>query len=228
MTDSQTAQHAQSISNPGATSTSGSRTLIVAGLVIVAGVITIAVGLRGGDSTGRVNVLSAEFALLVPEFSLIESSGRKVSRDDLLGKVWVADFIFSRCSGPCPTLSQNMHLFELALEGEPDARFVTLTLDPANDTPEVLADYARRFHADPQRWLFLTGDDQPAIHQLVEKGFLQAVKAATADAPIVHSTYFVLVDRAGRMRGFFDGLDAESRSRVPAAVRALLAEPRPQ
>jgi len=161
----------------------------------------------------------------VPDFSLIERDGRTVTRADLLGQVWVADFIFANCSGPCPTLTARMRSIELALtEREPDVKLVSFTLDPLRDTPEVLQDYAKRFHADPKRWLFLTGNDEPAVHALVEKGFLLPVIPATETNPLIHSNYFVVVDRGGRIRAFHDGLDPNSKPRVLRDIRKLLRE----
>ena len=166
-----------------------------------------------------------ETAAAVPPFTLVDHRGEQITLSDLLGKVWVADFVFTRCSGPCPTLSHHLASLQYEFADQPDLKLVTFTLDPVNDTPQVMAEYARRFHADPSRWLFLTGHDEKAMHELVEKGFLQSVQAATDNAPIIHSTYFVVVDRAGRMRSFHDGLDRNSRAALIAAVKALLAEP---
>ena len=169
-------------------------------------------------------LVPVESASTVPDFSLTDQQGRTIGAKQLHGQVWVADFVFTRCSGPCPTLSHHMGNLQGEFVRDADVKLVTFTLDPVNDTQPVMADYARRFHADDARWLFLTGPDERAMHELVEKGFLQSVRAATADAPIVHSTYFVVVDRQGRMRAFHDGLDPESRGSLVASVRALLAE----
>ncbi len=161
----------------------------------------------------------------VPDFSLIERSGKTVTRADLLGRVWLADFVFTRCSGPCPTLSARMHSLQLALADHPRVQLVTFTLDPENDTPAVLADYARRFHADEQRWWFLTGKDQETVHKFVEEGMKQTVIPAKGDQPIIHSEYIVIIDRAGHIRAAHGGVDAASKPLILRDVQKLLAEP---
>ena len=161
----------------------------------------------------------------VPEFSLIGADGRNVTNADLRGNVWIADFVFARCSGPCPTLSARMQSLQSALVDHAEVKLVTFTLDPINDTPSVMADYAKRFHADPSRWWFLTGDDEAAMHDLVEKGLKQTVIPAQDDRPIIHSVYILVIDRAGRIRSAHDGLDPKSKGLLLRDVKTLLAEP---
>jgi len=106
----------------------------------------------------------------VPDFALIEGSGQSVTRADLLGKVWIASIIFTRCAEECPLVSNHMARLQATFAAEPDVRLVSLTVDPAYDTPEVLTRYAQSFAAQPQRWLFLTGD-KATIYRLVREGF---------------------------------------------------------
>jgi cytochrome oxidase Cu insertion factor (SCO1/SenC/PrrC family) len=88
-----------------------------------------------------------------------------------------------------------------------------------------MADYARRFHADPRRWWFLTGKDQATVHKFVEEGMKQTVIPAKGDQPIIHSEYIVIIDRAGRIRAAHVGVDPESKPLILRDVRKLLAEP---
>jgi len=106
----------------------------------------------------------------VPDFALIERSGQSVTRADLLGKVWIASIIFTRCAEECPLVSNHMARLQATFAAEPDVRLVSITVDPAYDTPEVLTRYAQSFAAQPQRWLFLTGD-KAMIYRLVREGF---------------------------------------------------------
>ena len=161
----------------------------------------------------------------VPEFSLIGADGRTVTNADLRPNVWIADFVFTRCSGPCPTLSARMQSLQTALADRPQVKLVTVTLDPKNDTPLVMAAYAKRFHAEPNRWWFLTGDDEAAMHNLVEKGLKQTVIPAKGDQPIIHSEYIIVIDRVGRIRSAHGGLDPESKRLLLRDVKTLLAEP---
>jgi cytochrome oxidase Cu insertion factor (SCO1/SenC/PrrC family) len=94
----------------------------------------------------------------VPDFTLTERSGKIVTKADLLGKMWIADFVFTRCSGPCPQLSARMQRLQLHFKNEPNLKLVTFSLDPTVDTPSVLHDYAKRFHAE--RWWFLTTEKE--------------------------------------------------------------------
>src|SRR5207249_82727 len=93
----------------------------------------------------------------VRPFSLIERSGQTVEHSDLLGKVWVAGFVFTRCSGSCPQISATMARLQKELAGQPDVVLVSFTVDPEYDTSKVLREYAESYQADPKRWLFLTG-----------------------------------------------------------------------
>src|SRR5579862_3277728 len=144
----------------------------------------------------------------LPDFELTERSGAKVRLADLKGKVWLADFIYTTCPGPCPIISRHLAAMkEQALAGD-GVRFVSISMDPESDTPAVLQKYAERFHAPADQWLFLTGDKQK-VQDLVRNGFLLAMVDAQAQAgqPIIHSTKLALVDKQGVIRGFYEGVD---------------------
>ena len=158
----------------------------------------------------------------LPSFVLTERNGKPLSLSDLRGKVWVADFFFTTCPGPCPRMSARMAELQRSLANEPDSRLVSITVDPSTDTPVVLSDYASRFHAQSDRWYFLTGN-KPDIHRLAKEGFL----VGGVDDVLLHSTRFMLVDRMGRLRGYYDSSDEESLENLLADVRMLLKEPSP-
>ena len=148
-----------------------------------------------------------------PDFELTERSGRTASSSELAGKVWVADFIFTTCAGPCPLMSTHMAALQRAV-ADLDVQLVSFTVDPERDTPEILAEYAARYKADPERWLFLTGAKQ-ALYDMIQKGFLLAVDDGTVveggkpgPGIITHSVKFVLVDQQGRIRGYYSGEEA--------------------
>jgi protein SCO1/2 len=144
---------------------------------------------------------------IVGDFVLTERSGRSVSKADLLGKIWIASFEFVRCTQGCPQISATLAQLQSELAPYPDVRLVTFTVDPEHDRPEELREYARHYHADPERWLFLTGDEK-TIYQLLENSFHLPVQKNTASDPgnaVLHSPKLVLVDRHGRIRGYFDG-----------------------
>ena len=110
----------------------------------------------------------------VPDFSLIQRDGRQVTLADLRGKVWIANFIYTHCTDTCPLQSAQMARLQEELKTEPDFRLVSITVDPEQDTPETLSEYATRFGADRERWLFLTGNKR-AIYALAVEGFRLSV-----------------------------------------------------
>lgn len=143
---------------------------------VLAGTITamiIGVGLfvmlgRGLPGPASTEILEPLWE--VPTFNLVERSGRSVTKSDLLGMVWIADFIFTGCVDACPLLSHLMSKLQTTFASDADFRLVSISLDPVHDTPAVLSQYANRFHAHPQRWLFLTGDKKH-IYDLTRSGF---------------------------------------------------------
>jgi protein SCO1/2/putative membrane protein len=156
----------------------------------------------------------------VGDFSLTECSGRTVTAADLRGKVWVASFQFTRCTGPCPQVSRTMKRLQDELADRPDLLLVTFTVDPEHDNPEELTRYAERLGAGPDRWLFLTGKEDE-VYRLCKDGFHVFAKPNTGaerqpGAEVAHDTRLVVVDRAGHVRGYFDGLP-DSRSPTPEA-----------
>src|SRR3954465_7347630 len=113
----------------------------------------------------------------VDDFSLTERSGKQVQRSDLSGKVWVADFVFPRCAGPCAQVSANMAHLQKQLAGRTGVVLVSFTVDPDYDTPKVLSRYADRYEADPERWLFLTGKVSEVYPLIVNSFHLGVVKS---------------------------------------------------
>lgn len=138
---------------------------------------------------------------VVPEFSFTSQTGETVTRDDLAGQVWVANFIFTRCEGPCPVMTSRMRELQSAIEGKGgDVTLVSVTVDPEYDTPEVLREYAEKHGADPEVWKFLTGDPEE-VTEFIQKGMLQPLAEGPDGLP-VHSQLFVVVDAQGKIRSF--------------------------
>ena len=159
----------------------------------------------------------------VGDFTLTDQDGRTVRPSDprLAGKVWIASFIFTHCSGPCPRVTATMARLQDEFAGAPDVRLLTFTVDPEHDTPEVLKKYAASFGADPARWLFLTGQEAD-VYRLENDGFkVGAVKNPDAHASpgdaVSHSTFLAVVDRHGVVRGYFDGVPELSDGGSPRA-----------
>ena len=147
-------------------------------------------GRRGSDSAAVRNL---------SEFKFTERNGKEVSLKGLEGKVWVASFFFASCPGFCTQMNQEIARLQTELKDD-DVTFVSITVDPRNDTPEKLATYADHFQADPQRWLFLSGPFEDA-HELGEKIFKVTV------VPKDHTDRLILVDRDGKVRGTYRSLE---------------------
>ena len=160
----------------------------------------------------------------LPDFALTAVTVDGTSPFDLRamrGRAWIAGFVYTRCAGPCPMLTANMAALQKKL---PKAiGLLSVTVDPDNDSPEVLTLYARKFGADPQRWFFLTGEKTELI-RLVRDGFLLPVVENAAAAPgerVAHSTKLVLVDADARVRGWYDGEDQAALDALAADARKL-------
>jgi protein SCO1/2 len=156
----------------------------------------------------------------VPEFTLINQDGKNFGSADLRGKVWIADFVYSTCPGPCPMISTRMSELQKPLE-KTDVHLVSFTVDPARDTPQVLRTYAEKLQAEPGRWDFLTGP-QSTIYNLSRNGFKLAV-GEEKGVPI-HSTRMILVDRHGAIRGYYDAVEPDAVTNLVADTTHLLRE----
>ena len=161
-----------------------------------------------------------DIRIALPDFSFTERSGQALSMKDLLGRVWIADFIFTSCAGPCPLMSRHMQRLQTDLADLELLRLVSFTVDPDRDTPEVLRAYGERYDADPQRWLFLTGP-MDRIYDIAIKGFKITVEAARENNQIIHDTRFILVDAAGVIRGYYDSTSTEALERLRRDASAL-------
>jgi protein SCO1/2 len=159
----------------------------------------------------------------VPSFALVDQTGKPFSRADLDGKVWVGDFIFTSCSEVCPRLSAEMASLQRFLRGYSGAALVSISVDPERDTVERLRAYADGFHADASLWHFLTGD-AGAVKEAVVRGFKIGVdREPEGDSfAIVHGSRFVLVDRTGAIRGYYDPNEPKEMTQLRAALEGLL------
>ncbi len=196
------------------------------GIGILAVVVFGAVGWFFGDPGRQASGRALPVGPAIPDFSLTRQDGGTITLDDLKGSICVIDFIFTRCAGPCPKLTARMRSLQLAMKDWPEpARLVSVTLDPEYDRPGVLRRYAKLFHIDLDTWWLLTGDRQEQVHRLVRTGFLQTVLPAHEDSPLIHSTHFIITDRAGRIRASYDGMEPGSKPLILRDVKTLLAEP---
>lgn len=164
----------------------------------------------------------------LPQFSLLDEDAKPVHRDDLLGKVWIADFVFTSCADACPRMQSKMKSLQERLRPASqggNVGLLSVSVDPERDTPERLQQYAKAFGQRKGQWRYLTGD-QREVERTVVKGFhiaMAKVPSGNADPhleafDILHGEKFVLVDQRGRIRGFYDADDPDAILRDARAL----------
>jgi cytochrome oxidase Cu insertion factor (SCO1/SenC/PrrC family) len=159
----------------------------------------------------------------VPVFQLTNQNGQPFGSAQLSGKIWIADFIYTTCPGPCPMISNRMSELQKPLE-KTDVHLVSFSVDPEKDTPEVLRGYAEKLQAESGRWDFLTGA-KSAVFKVSQDGFKLAVSdGSDAQGIPVHSTRLVLIDRHAQIRGYYDATEPEAITKLLADTNHLLRE----
>lgn len=175
----------------------------------------------------------------IPSFQLLDQTQQKFGSEDLKGKVWVGDFIFTSCAMTCPLLTQRMkgiqnyYKDELSEKELAKVRIVSFSVDPERDTPERLAAYAKEYGADPKIWVFLTGP-LSEVTQTVVQGFKISMGKVAPEGSlgklsegeifdVVHGEKFVLVDAQGKIRGYYDS-DRNGLKKILADLKLLLRE----
>ena len=148
----------------------------------------------------------------VSDFKLYDTNGEIFSFKDLQGKVWIADFIFTTCGSVCPMMTKNMAALHRSFALVNQVEMVSISVNPENDTPEVLSQFAQRYHADTKKWHFLTGDRGEITRVSVE-----IFKVGSVDQPVFHSDRIILVDQGGRIRGYYQGTN-------PREINALFRD----
>ena len=152
------------------------------------------------------------------DFDLVNEQSENFGLANLAGKIWVADFIFTTCAGPCPLMSQRMAALQRSFRPQLQFRLVSFSVNPEYDTPEVLSAYGQQYGAAADRWTFLTGTPED-IQDVAVNGF----RLGSVEEPIYHSTVFTLVDGRGRIRGYYDSNDAQILESLEEHIQLLLA-----
>jgi len=155
----------------------------------------------------------------VPDFEFTDSNGETITREDMEGKVWVADFIFTTCTMACPIMTGNMNLIHKSFKDDNNVRIISISVYPEYDTPEVLKEYASRYNANTDRWHFLTGPEE-SVKNIIKTGF----KIGDYEDIIFHSEKFALVDVNGNIRGYYSGMETEDMSKLKKDIKRLLRE----
>jgi protein SCO1 len=153
---------------------------------------------------------------LVPHFVMTDSEGLPFDSRQLGDKVWIADFIYTQCPGPCPMMSSQMHQLSERLKDDPDVRLISFSVDPAHDTPPVLSDFAHHFGGPTNQWVFVTGTPE-SVHQIAFTAFHLGDVITKMD----HSTKFALVDKSGYVRGYYDSTNQNDLDTLLRDVNVL-------
>ena len=169
-------------------------------------------------SSSEISATKFEPLFPSPAFHLTDQNGKPFKQSDLLGNVWIADFVFTHCGGPCPIMTSKLADVQKQVP-RPNVKLVSFSVDPERDTPSVLKEYAKQFGADESRWTFLTGDKQK-IYDTAAAMKITAVPA-TKDAPIIHSELFLLVNHSGDVVGVYHSNDELEIKRLIADASDL-------
>jgi len=155
----------------------------------------------------------------IPPFKLVDNFGQSFTEENISGKIWVADLIFTTCAGPCPIMSTEMKsVHKTYLENE-NIHMVTITVNPDYDSPEVLTEYGERYDADFDKWHFLTGEYEN-IQSLIANGF----KMGDIEEIVFHSTRFALIDPNMNIRGYYMGTESKDVKKLMGDIKKLLKE----
>jgi protein SCO1/2 len=161
----------------------------------------------------------------VPAFGLRDQTDQVLTQEWLRDHVTIVDFVFTRCDTVCPALSMKMVRLGEQTKDLPGVQLLSFSVDPKYDTPAVLAEYATRYHADPARWRFVTGE-YPEVRTLVEGALMTAMedegKTTPSGAPdIRHGGHILVIGPDLRIRGVYDSNDADALEILVDDVRTL-------
>lgn len=170
----------------------------------------------------------------VPQFSLTDQNNKTITDKDYLGKVYVVEFFFSTCPSICPVMNRNMLMLQKEFYGKPDFGIASITINPENDTPQVLREHAAQLGVKHYNWHMLTGDKE-YIMNLAKKGFnLYAGENKNVAGGFEHSGLFALVDKEGTIRCrrdqygnpilYYDGLEESGIKAIKEDIKKLMEE----
>jgi protein SCO1/2 len=158
-----------------------------------------------------------------PDFDFVDQDAQPFRSAQMDGRIWVVDFFYTTCPGPCPALTSRLSALHRQFASNPSVGFLSISSNPEKDSPEVLKLYAEKFGADA-RWRFLTGD-KAQIFSVANQGFKMGLTEGSPDGePVTHSTRLLLVDAEGWVRGFYEGVGEggnEASIRLTADIETL-------
>lgn len=181
------------------------------------------------DATGQIVMKGVDTVFhQIPAFDLIDQNGQPFSSAKTKGKIYVADFFFTRCGTICPKLSTNLTRVQSLFANDPNILIVSHSVDPKHDSSAVLQKYAQKYDVKSGKWFLLTGDKK-AIYDLAIKGYKLPVADASEydkniksiDETFIHSEKLLLIDKEGYIRGIYDGTYSPDVERLVAEIKVL-------
>ena len=166
-----------------------------------------------GDSSGKYHV---------PDFAFVNQDSQTITLRDLKGKVWVTDFFFTTCEGICPIMKKNLKSVLDSFANEPDVMFLSHTVQPEYDSVKVLKAFSAQYGNIQHRWHFVTGDKLELYNQARNAYFIAEPTDANIKEDFVHSQLLAIIDRSGRIRGYYDGTSEEDKNKLVSDIRLLL------
>lgn len=159
----------------------------------------------------------------IEDFTFTNQDGEQLSKKDLKGKVWVADFVFTNCADVCPPMTANMAKLQDMIKEEKleNVEIVSFSVDPTVDKPEVLKEYGQKFNVDFSNWSFLTGYSQEEIEKFALESFKALVKKPEEGDQVIHGTDFYLIDQEGVMRKYYTGLKEVPFDQIVEDIKTL-------
>jgi len=158
----------------------------------------------------------------ISQFKLVNQLGDTITEKTFEGKIYVADFFFTRCMGICPKMTKQMDRAAEELKDENDVMFLSHSVTPVMDSVPILAAYAELYGANPEQWMLVTGDKKQ-IYDLARKFyFAVTTEGEGGEADFIHTENFILIDKEKRIRGFYDGTSKQDVDRLIGDIRILL------
>jgi protein SCO1/2 len=160
----------------------------------------------------------------ISDFNLINQNGETITKEDFEGKIYVADFFFTRCQTICPIMAVNMKDLQEEFKNDPDLKFLSHSVTPVMDSVPVLRAYADKNEAIDGKWEITTGDKRH-IYGLARKSYFAVLDEGDGgDQDFIHTEQFILVDQKGQIRGFYDGTEKEEMQRIIDDISILKRE----
>lgn len=171
------------------------------------------------------NVQGIGYGHRIGEFSFVNQYNEKVTAEDVKGKIWIAEYFFTTCTNICIDMNQNMIHVQNAFKNDENVKILSFTVNPEVDTPEILKKYAEEHYALKNQWHFLTGE-KDSLYSFARKSIFvlkpaEAANLGDAGSDFIHTNNFVLIDKVGRIRGYYDGTNMEAVHQLIEDIKLL-------